>query len=296
MWESYDEMQHKYGYTFTELSVQQIQRDVNQPRRDFGTEGDTNRLLLSIKQYGIENPISVSQMEDGRYIIIDGHRRYICAQKLGYSKVPCRIYPKLSNAELETRRYEIQNNRRSWKPMERSEALERIKAEMGFGSNRLLADHLGITEAVVANSLQLRKQKMDYIELMERYELTESYRIEFVRLKPKLRKIRDLEVDEIIINLFERIKHKVIKNSKEMRKLGSIFLRATANEEELARYLADPDMTIPELEQRTLQSGFSLYIEQLIKGISQKRAEGIAFSSQEKSFLEQLKELLSKAL
>jgi hypothetical protein len=51
---------------------------------------------------------------------------------------------------------------------------------MGFSSNRQLADHLGITEAVVANSLQLRKQKMDYIELMERYDLSESYRIEFV--------------------------------------------------------------------------------------------------------------------
>lgn len=289
-------MVHKYGYTFVEIPVGKIQRDVNQPRRDFGTEGDTNRLLLSIKQYGIENPISVSELEDGRYIIIDGHRRYICAQKLGYEQVPCRVYPKLSNAELETRRYEIQNNRRSWKPMERSEALERIKAEMGFSSNRQLADHLGITEAVVANSLQLRKQKMDYIELMERYDLSESYRIEFVRLKPKLRKIRNVEVDDIIINLFNRIQHKVIKNAKELRKLGSIFLRATANEEELARYLADPDMTVHELEQRTLQSGFSLHIEQLIKGISQKRAEGVAFSSQEKAFLDQLKKLLNEAL
>lgn len=289
-------MVHKYGYTFLEIPVDKIQRDVNQPRRDFGTEGDTNRLLLSIEQYGIENPISVSELEDGRYIIIDGHRRYICAQKLGYEQVPCRVYPKLSNAELETRRYEIQNNRRSWKPMERSEALERIKAEMGFSSNRLLADHLGITEAVVANSLQLRKQKMDYIELMERYDLSESYRIEFVRLKPKLRKIRNVEVDDIIINLFNRIQHKVIKNAKELRKLGSIFLRATANEEELARYLVDPDMTVHELEQRTLQSGFSLHIEQLIKGISQKRAEGVAFSSQEKAFLEQLKKLLNEAL
>ncbi len=55
-------------------------------------------------------------------------------------------------------------------------------------------------------------------------------------------------------------------------------------------------MTVHELEQRTLQSGFSLHIEQLIKGISQKRAEGIAFSSQEKAFLDQLKKLLNEAL
>jgi len=137
---------------------------------------------------------------------------------------------------------------------------------------------------------------MDYIELMERYDLSESYRIEFVRLRAKLRKIRDLEVDDIIINVFERIKHKVIKNSKELRKLGSIFLRATANEEELARYLADPDMTIHELEQRTLQSGSSLHIEEIISFVSRKRAEGVAFSAQEKAFLEQLKDLLNQAV
>jgi ParB/RepB/Spo0J family partition protein len=288
--------QHKYGYAFDELPVEKIERDVNQPRRDFGTEGDTNRLLLSIKRYGIENVIAVSEYEPGRYIIIDGHRRYICAQKLGFLKVPCRIYPKLSNAELEAIRYEVQNNRRPWRPMERSEALERIKTENSFTSNRQLAEHLGITEAVVANSLQLRRQKMDYIELMERYNLTESYRIEFVRLKPKLRKIRNYEVDEMIINLFDRIQHKVIKNSKEFRKLGRIFLRATANEEELARYLDDPDMTVYELEQRTLQSGFSLHIEELLNAITHKRSKGIAFSLQEKAFLEQLKQLLNQTI
>jgi ParB/RepB/Spo0J family partition protein len=289
-------MYHKYGYTFAELPVEKIARDTHQPRKDFGTEGDKNRLLLSIEQYGIENPISVTEYETGRYLIIDGHRRYICAQSLGYKRVPCRIYPKLSSGELESRRYEIQNNRRPWRPLERAEALERIKAEAGLSSNRQLAEHLGITEAVVANSLQLRKQKLDYLELMRDYELGESYQVEFVRLLPKLRKIRNVEVDDIIINIFERTKHKVIKNSKELRKLGSIFLRATANEEELARYLADPDMTVSELEQRTVQSGSSLHVEEVIKFVSKNRAKGIAFGSQERAFLEQLKDLLVKAL
>ena len=152
--------EHKYGYVFAELPIEKIERDSNQPRRDFGTEGDTNRLLTSIKRYGIENVIAVSEYEPGRYLIIDGHRRYICAQKLGFTTVPVRIYPKLSAGELEAIRYEIQNNRRPWRPMERSEALERIKSENGFGSNRELSQYLGITESVVSNSLQLRRQQV----------------------------------------------------------------------------------------------------------------------------------------
>jgi ParB/RepB/Spo0J family partition protein len=285
---------HKYGYVFQELPIHQIQRDPDQPRRD--TESDLNRLLVSIRQYGIEQPITVSEHIDGRFIIIDGHRRYNCADKLNYEKVPCRVYPKLQPGEFETRRFEAQNNRRAWRPLERSDALERIKSAMGFGTNKQLADHLGMTETLVGNSLQLRKQKMGYIELMEKHNLNESHRLEFVRLKPKIRKIKDFEADEIIINLFERVQHKVIRSSRDFRKLGRIFLRATANEQELYNYLSDPDMTVSELEQRTLQSGFSLHIEQVIQKIASKRKEGVAFSSQERAFLEQLRDLLNKVL
>ena len=101
-------------------------------------------------------------------------------------------------------------------------------------------------------------------------------------------------MDDIIITLFDRIQHKVITSSKELRKLGSIFLRATANEEELSKYLDNDDMKVSELEQRTLQSGFSLHIEELIKAIATKRSQGVAFSSQEQTFLEQLKDLLNE--
>lgn len=190
----------------------------------------------------------------------------------------------------------MQNNRRPWKPLERSDSLERIKNTFGYRTNREVAAHVHQSESVVASSLQLRQQKMVYIELMEKYGLSESYRVEFVRLKPKIRKIRDYEVDDIIVKLFERVEHKVIRSAKDFRKLGRIFLRATANEEELYRFLSNGDMTISELEQRTIQTGFSLIIEQLIQKIGSKRQDGVAFSSQEKLFLEQLRDLLNQTL
>jgi len=287
---------HKHGYIYKELPIQQLQRDPDQPRRDFGTNGDENRLLVSIKRYGIEEPIKVTEIEDERYLIIDGHRRYICAQKAGFESVPCRVYPPLAQGELETRRYEMQNNRRPWKPMERSDALERIKTGMSFRTNREVAEYLGLTETMVSNSLQMRKQRMDYIELMERYGLANSYRVEFMRLKSKVRKIKDIEADEIFTALFEKVSHKVIRNSQDFRVLGHLFLRAAANEEELYRFLTDPDMTVTELEQRTLQTGFSSLAELLIEKVKTKAQEGVAFTSQERIYLEQLSNLLSKTL
>ena len=280
---------------FKELPIEQLERDPEQPRRDFGVGGDQNRLLKSIETYGIEEPIKVSQVEDGRYIIIDGHRRYICAQRLELKTVPCRVYPKMSDGEFEARRYEIQNNRRNWKPMEKSNSLYRIKTKFGLNTNRQLADVLSLSITIISNSLQIRDVKVDYVELMEKYGLSQSNRTEFIRLKNKLRKIKELEIDDIVQIIFEKTKNNVIRNAKDFRKLGKIFLRATANENELYTFLKDPDMSISELDQRTIQSGFSLLIEQSIQAVASKRKDGIAFSSKEKSLLTQLRNLLQKA-
>ena len=286
----------KNNYKYQALLIEQIQCDPDQPRKDFGTDGDENRLRVSIRENGILDPIKVSEFEDNKFIVIDGHRRYIVAQKLGFKTVPCIVYPELKKGELETNRFEMQTNQRRWKPSERSDALERIKTEKQFKSNRELAQYLGLSETVVANSLQLRKLTLEYLSLMEKYDLSEAYRVEFMRLKPKLRKLGNMEVNDIIVNIFERIQHQVIKNAKDLRKLSRIFLRATANEKELMNFLSDSDMIIEELEQRTLQSGSSLLVEQLIKYISAKRQKGVDFSSQEREFLEQLRTLLNEAL
>ena len=291
----------KQGLIFKELPIELVERDMHQPRKEFGTgkdgsDGDENRLRNSIKQYGIEEPIKVSEISENRYIIIDGHRRYICAQALGMKQVPCRIYSKMSEGEFETRRYEIQNNRRPWKPLERSEALERIKGCLGFHTNHELADYLNLSKTAVQMALQLRKQKLDYLGLMEKHDLPETYRYEFVIMMAKIRKIRDLEVDDIIKIIFKKIEHKVIYRGIDLRKIGKIFLRATINEKEIYDFLQDVDMTVSELEQRTLQSGFALLIDQLIQKIAQKREEGIAFSQNEKTYLAQLATLLKKAV
>ena len=74
-----------YPFKFVELSVDVIETDKNQPRKAFGLRagGDHNRLLNSIRYYGIEDPIKVSEVEEGRYLIMDGHRRFACAKELG---------------------------------------------------------------------------------------------------------------------------------------------------------------------------------------------------------------------
>jgi ParB/RepB/Spo0J family partition protein len=279
---------------FRELPVSKIERDPNQPRRDFGTDGDQNRLLLSIQQYGIQQPLVVSEIQHDRYLILDGHRRYLCAQKMSLRLVPCRVYPNLPPGQIESLRYEIQNNRRPWRPLERAEALRSLKDIFRFENNKTLAAHIHMSESSIKASMQLAREKSLFLELMASYGLTASYQIEFLRLKSKLRKLRELEVDDIIKALFAKVQAKIIKSSKEFGIIGGIFLRASLHERDLCTFFTNLEMTVSELHQRTLQSGCSVLVEQIIREIADRRQKGITFSSPEKAALGQLAALLRK--
>lgn len=289
-------MQDHLPVEFKELSINQLTEDPKQPREGFNTDGDKNRLMLSLKQLGIQQPIAVMKLEANSYQIIDGHRRFRCAQEIGMEKVPCCIYEKLQPGDLERVRFELQNNRRLWKPLERATALANFKNSSGIATNKEAAEKLFISETLISNALALGDLKSEYKELMDKYNLGQSYRFEFVRLRPKLRSIKEFTVEDIIQTLFERVDHRVIRSSKDFRTLGRIFLRTTANINQIYIFLSDPDMPVTELEQNTIQSGFSLWLEQSIKKVKTHEKDGTPFSSQEKVLLLELQKLLNKFL
>lgn len=103
-----------YSSEFKELPLDIIERDPEQPRRDlhiydrFGTQ-----LQESINQYGILVALAVRVLNDGRYMVIDGHRRLICAERLGLLSVPCQVYTNLTPADVWRLRFELQDN---WEP------------------------------------------------------------------------------------------------------------------------------------------------------------------------------------
>ncbi len=277
---------------FKELPLEEIEQDPDQPRKDFGVQGADDRLIVSFKEIGIQQPLVVLQVDPHRYKIIDGHRRHIAARELGLKSAPCRVYTKLAKGELERIRFEVQNNRRDWKPLERSEALNRIKEQKGFKSNKELAECLGLSTTLIHYSLHLRKQTMEYLGLMEKYELPETYRVEFIRLKQKLRRIKDLEVNDITIILFKKVKSGVISNAKAFRQLRKIFLRAYLNENELYEFLTDADMSVDDLEVQTVQSGPSLLVEKLLLELGKIFQEGSDVSEQDASTYAQLRDFL----
>lgn len=280
-------------YIHQELPLEYLQGDPNQPRDKFGVEGDENRLLSSIRDVGIQQSIKVKMVDKNLYTIIDGHRRYFCAQRLGLITIPCHVHTKMNPGEFERIRYEVQNNRRDWKPTEKAEAIAQTKAARRFTTDREVADYLHIASSSVSAILSIRTQSAKYSRLMDKYDLVESYRVEIGRLTSKVRKIRDLEPQAIIMILIEKVKSRVIKRAVEFRSLKRIFLRATANEEALYRFLTEPTMTIKELEQITSQSTTILLIDRLFTDLRKKAQRGEKISEREKKFYTELRDLLN---
>lgn len=279
------------------LPIEQLQMDSSQPRTDYGVEGAHNQLSESLKEWGVQVPLVVMDVDKtGRYLIIDGHRRYLCAKRIGLKELPCIVCDKAYQQKLDRFRYEIQNNRRAWRPSERASALASIKRKGHFSSIEELAKAVHLPMETVGNSLILLEQNGRYLALWERNNLNATFQYQLTQLLPKIRRAGNLEVDEIIPIIIKKINNKVITNSREIRRLGSVFLRFSQNESAITEFLQKEAMTVRELAHKTLLTGFTLHVESLIDSISTRLNAGKILSSSETNSLNQLKKLLDQVI
>ena len=82
----------------TEVRLSSIEPDKNQPRREFD-EDALAELSESIKLHGVISPIVVTEIEEGRYRIIAGERRWRASKLAGLETVPV-IVKEYSEQEL----------------------------------------------------------------------------------------------------------------------------------------------------------------------------------------------------
>lgn len=283
-------LRQQLKFKFEELPISILEEDVEQPRKEIAIHDLGSRLVKSIQHLGIQQPVAVNQISDStgnRFVVIDGHRRLKCAKELKYEKIYCKIYFDLKAQDLERIRFELQNNRREWKPIERSNSLEKIRVLFGVEQNEL-AKIVHLSPSVVCGSLKLRSQTMSQLEQFATLGLNESFQIELARIKTRLRKIGNFEMSDIIEILLNKITSNVIKNHRDIRKLGRIFVRAHANKDAIEKFLSEPDMTIAELDKRTGQSALSLAMEQLRDELIRCKEKALVITAADRENFKQL--------
>jgi len=141
------------GATVTELPLESIVANPNQPRKDFD-DNALRELAASLRRTGVLQPVVVRRFGQG-YQIVVGERRWRAAQLAGLVKIPAVIRDASDSQSLELALVE-NLLREDLNPMEEAEAFQRLLAEFGWTQEEL-AQHVGRDRSSIANCLRLLK-------------------------------------------------------------------------------------------------------------------------------------------
>lgn len=99
-----------------------LEPDADQPRKQFDVD-KLGTLIRSIKRLGIKRPIVVEKLKTGKYLIVDGERRYRAAKEIGLKEVPVSIEEEQSKTDRLIEQFHLQEQHLSWTAMEKAVAI-----------------------------------------------------------------------------------------------------------------------------------------------------------------------------
>lgn len=161
----------KEGEVIQNLKLTNIEPNREQPRKIFEEEG-IEELAKSIKEYGVIQPIIVTQKED-YYEIVAGERRWRAAKKAGLSEIPAivRNYDEKTNSEIAL----IENiQRKDLNPIEKARGIKKLMEDYNL-TQQQVADKLGFSRSAIANSVRILNLDERVIKLALEGKLTEGH-------------------------------------------------------------------------------------------------------------------------
>ena len=156
----------------TEVDIDLIRPNPNQPRKHFD-EDALNELADSIKKHGLIMPIVVNEMQDGKYMIIAGERRYRASRIAGKTKIPVvvRAYDERQIKEISL----IENlQREDLNPIEAATAMKQLMDEYHLTQEEL-AERIGKSRPAVTNTLRLLSLSPEVIPLVAAGKLSAGH-------------------------------------------------------------------------------------------------------------------------
>ncbi|MEI7608459.1 MAG: ParB/RepB/Spo0J family partition protein [Rhodospirillaceae bacterium] len=117
-----------------EVPVGNIERDPNQLRQDID-EGDIDDLAQTIQDKGLINPIQVVRIDEDRFQLVAGERRWLACHKLGMETIPAILRDGSSDADEIAIIDNVQ--RVDLTPLELSDGLQRLIDKHGYSQGTL---------------------------------------------------------------------------------------------------------------------------------------------------------------
>ena len=153
------------------VSISDLSRNPYQPRQHFSEE-KLEELANSIRKNGVIQPIAVrpNKIENGKYEIIAGERRWMAAQRAGLHEIPVTI---LDLSDVESLEVAIVENiqRDDLNPIEEARGYKRLNEEFKYDHDSI-SKLMSKSRSHISNTLRLLTLPKDVVAMLEEGSLT----------------------------------------------------------------------------------------------------------------------------
>ncbi|MFW5823407.1 MAG: ParB/RepB/Spo0J family partition protein [Marinobacter sp.] len=178
-----DEEPRSHDGELREIPIDLIQRGRYQPRRDMDPAA-LQELADSIRQQGVMQPVVVRPVNEGRYELIAGERRWRASQMAGLDRLPAIVREVPDEAAIAMALIEnIQ--RENLNPIEEAFALQRLQDEFGL-TQAQVAEAVGKSRTTITNLLRLIGLSEDVRIMLEHGDLEMGHGRAMLSLPPEL--------------------------------------------------------------------------------------------------------------
>ena len=164
-------MNEKTNDSPEEVDINLIDRNTNQPRKQFNEE-QLQELAQSIKNCGLIQPIIVVK-KNGRYMIVSGERRWRASKMAGLKSIPVviRNYTDQQIAEVAL----IENlQREDLNPIESANAIKELIDKHNLTQEQI-SERIGKSRSAVTNTLRLLSLAPEVVKLIQENKLSAGH-------------------------------------------------------------------------------------------------------------------------
>jgi ParB family transcriptional regulator, chromosome partitioning protein len=155
-----------------DLPLVQIDPNLSQSRRYFDQDA-LEGLAASIGERSVLQPVLVRPVENGRYQLVVGERRWRAAKLAGLETIPALVSPYDDGAALEAGLIENMA-REDLNPVEEARACATLVRDLGLTLEQV-GQRVGRSRSAVSNLMRLLDLSAEILELLERGELSEGH-------------------------------------------------------------------------------------------------------------------------
>jgi ParB family transcriptional regulator, chromosome partitioning protein len=205
------------------LSTEKLKPNPHNPRMLFD-RADLHVLRDSIARVGILVPLTVYREESsGDYVILDGQRRWMCAQEVGLKTIPVNEVAEPTTVQNIVTMFQIHKLRKDWELMPTALKLEVLMRALGEARGTLLAELTGLDEAVVVRCKKLLSYNKRYQDMMLDADPSRRVKADFfielyaVRNDRAVRKFPWFKKDKFTDDMLKKFEAKSIKAVTDFR-------------------------------------------------------------------------------